>query len=798
MSLSLKARGRSRGGTQLLSEIDQARFNGDYAHALELSHSLPSSSVQYFEGLRGLIAGEEELERQIHSQTPDDSGCRIAIRYFEDVIAKKATHYAQDVLEARILLARATLAIGKKREALSILQSLALPNAKQLAPDVTERHVLFLAHALTVQASLSDDWLPIGARVYELMSQHFFTRTQMSVTATSKLVVVVSLLDRYCTATAAKGDFGCIESLRLALGQSTGAPSLPQLIWVQLAMTLAHILATTPPADYQPPKPRVSSTRGRGNEQSNPTTPDGEAILLLTLAEQRLLAMPNPTARRLSVVFTALYDRLYTLMQRNGLISDLVVVLERAVAYTHAVDNSQLWLKLGIALVQLEALKAATQVFDECLALSQATPTFLINVLQHAVPCVLRQSYKAQERAEAYLVQLKKFTYASVTATESDDSPSYLDIDSDEPVPDHPVCTGYFGLEALRWLCLFRQTEDEQKAQNALLTAEAFCSKMVPKYMSLDNWYTASLISTHGRNIPTAVLRVTSALGIEPFHAPSMKLLALLYSAQNQDDHALAVCSRLLEETPKDMTVIRLTAQLVHKKDGANAALSFYLEAIQQFSPDATPGTGRDSGLAPTAVYSHTRADSIYSLHSTNAQSILSVATSGVDTIVSSIAGMYGVGHQTEQTQLLLDAAHLYISLGEFKEADQCIEAAISVTDVNVEVAFAKAKLMQAREQDAPEVISQLELALACDERHLPTLVELSRYLFAAGNSDMAEHWLTAALNVDPMAPEPYELLATIHQQRNQHDVAADLIVRGLEVAGSTPQLPFTLCPAVL
>eukprot|EP01147_Barroeca_monosierra_P010999 gene10999-3071_t len=817
-----KERGGSRAGTLLLAEINQYRLRGDYKSLLTASHTLPSSTILQSASLRNLILGECELEeyvihqqqrQEIYDGEEDTEDCddnslsgsspslQVAKRYLKEVISANTNQ--SDSLEASLYLARVYLMSGRSSDAIKIYKE----NIPLLEADLSmsQFRAILTAHAFLCYGTLVEE----PREIHDACFQPLLLTTALS--------DISHFLLSYLRHLACTSLQDAIDETRNLISQRNAVP--PELR-VELLVLLSDIYLDNPAVStcYQrlSTTKMLSSSSAKRNsrtasdmQSSKPETPDEEAILALLIAELELLS--TQVAFEHVKIYLQVYESIVMFLLLNEQYLHAHAVIERAVATTYGVENFHLWMLLASVAESTNQLGYSLAIFQQC-------GKDITSTNEQGKKCL---SYVAAARVGLLVASSSRQSTASNFVSVFEEMVLNL-LDQARPLaPEISYLTIIDQLYAICHLQRFRNSLDPSRQAHSLRSAKACLARINTDVKTADCYYLEALVAVHAGATDDAASAIWDCLALANSHRAGMLLLALIMTAKHEYvymntfwsyisafsyEGAISVCKSVLSLFPSDMLAMRITALCAHVLNGPRIALGTYETFFSIIRPTVrSPNKSSRSVMSgytiPGAPEDSTNLDLLgvdeaESTFSIQSGRLSSTSNSGSEIEDWFSAGGAGIASEILMSEIWLDCAKWFNSLGQLEDAEKCIQQVrqISGTFAASECFMARCSHQQGRFREA---IRQYEQALTFDNQNVTALINLGICQHVQGETDMAEHHIHRALRAEPTNAEAHRALAHLLRERGELEQSAQCLLRALQLEAHQPLVSYDKLPCL-
>ncbi|XP_030627001.1 tetratricopeptide repeat protein 7A [Chanos chanos] len=516
-----------------------------------------------------------------------------------------------------------------------------------------------------------------------------------------------------------------------------------------------------------------------------------EAVLLLLITESMasgeavISRTPeHKEAREASIQdASSVYDLLSIGMARRGQYAMLSECLERAMKFSF--NEFHLWYQLGLSLMACGKSEGAVSVFKECARMRPQDPT---PPLLAAKVCINQLHWL--EEAEAL---------AESVITLGDEAGESLS----RAVLAKGLC---YSLQASDATLKGEQDELNRKALQALQKAHALDPQdpQIAFYLALQ----LALV----RQVSAAMEPLQLALSLRSDDLHSLHLLALLFSAQKHNQHALDTLTLAINQYPENFNLLFTKVKLEEALFGPSVALQTCEDMLQLWQSRydyVRSGEGDDSSSLPPESGTMSRKPSGIHLTlpdfqetDTGSQSAPSVAASRLEQAMSEVSAISSAHRQgpayiwTTLERVWLQAGELFMEDGRVKEAQFCVQEAGTLFPTSHSVLLLKGRLAEMTGHDS-EAKSLYDEALAINPRGHHILLHLGKLLVRTGRVALGEKVLRDAVQSHSTAHEAWSGLGEALQSRGSSQ-APDCFLTALELEASCPIRPFTIIPREL
>ncbi|KAI0239520.1 Tetratricopeptide repeat protein 7B [Lamellibrachia satsuma] len=183
-----------------------------------------------------------------------------------------------------------------------------------------------------------------------------------------------------------------------------------------------------------------------------------------------------------------------------------------------------------------------------------------------------------------------------------------------------------------------------------------------------------------------------------------------------------------------------------------------------------------------------------------------SVAASRIEQALSGVASSMGSCLQPKQgpqqmwsiqTQIWLELAELYLSVGKLDSAHACIQEASTIFPISHMVSYMKGRMAEQKEEFS-DAKSYYENAVSINPAHVRSLQHLGQVLYMTGNLHMAEKVLRDAVNADPMCNKSWQFLGDVLLTLEQTESASQCLLTAVDIESTNPIMPFSTVPKTL
>eukprot|EP00117_Sycon_ciliatum_P000470 scpid27825/ scgid6518/ Tetratricopeptide repeat protein 7B; Tetratricopeptide repeat protein 7-like-1 len=146
------------------------------------------------------------------------------------------------------------------------------------------------------------------------------------------------------------------------------------------------------------------------------------------------------------------------------------------------------------------------------------------------------------------------------------------------------------------------------------------------------------------------------------------------------------------------------------------------------------------------------------------------------------------------QSRLWLFLAELFLQNEQGKDAGECLEKVGDTTTAEYLYLRGRVKLLEKRFKDAGAL---LEAVLAQDPQHVPSMLALVYIYMHSGNLDMAEHYTSQALAVEPCNHFAWARRGAVLQRKLNHEHTAECFINAIHLESTQPAMPFNDIPII-
>ncbi|XP_069464526.1 tetratricopeptide repeat protein 7A [Ambystoma mexicanum] len=479
---------------------------------------------------------------------------------------------------------------------------------------------------------------------------------------------------------------------------------------------------------------------------------------------------------------SAVYDLLSITMGRRGQYVMLSECLERAMKF--ACGEFHLWYQLALSMIACGKSAYAVSVLKECAKLRPADPTI---PLLAAKVCI-KPLHRLKEGAQ----------YARVVTD--------MGEEAGELQAKGFLALGLiYSLQATDANLKCNQDDLHKKALHALERAHLLAPEdhQIIMYLALQ----LALV----RQISDAIEHLQEALKFCNDDLNSLHLLALLFSAQKDYQHALEIINMAVAEYPENFSILLTKVKLEWALKGPEEALVtvrhmlnlwqtlFHISQISE--PDKETSfveeqvTTKTSGIHLTLPDAHDP-DNGSQRASSIAASRLELAMSEI-TMQSSIHKQGPVQLWISLEQIWLQAAELFLDQQHLREAGFCIQEAASLFPTSHAVLYMRGKLAEMKGclEEAKQLYDE---ALTVNPDGVKIMHSLGLILNRLGRRELAEKVLRDAVQIQSTSHDAWNSLGEVLQAQGKNKAATECFLTALDLESSSPIVPFTVIPREL
>ncbi|NXN18541.1 TTC7A protein, partial [Indicator maculatus] len=479
---------------------------------------------------------------------------------------------------------------------------------------------------------------------------------------------------------------------------------------------------------------------------------------------------------------SAVYDLLSITLGRRGQYVMLSECLERAMKF--AFDEFHLWYQLALSMVACGKSAYAVSVLRECAKLRPTDPTV---PLLAAKVCI------------GSLHWLQEGEYFAKTVID-------MGEDAGESLAKGYLALGLtYSLQATDATLKDTQDELNKKALHTLERARDLAPEdhQIVLYLSLQ----LALV----RQISDAIEHLQEALQLCKDDMNSLHLLALLFSAQKNYQHALEVINMAVAEYPESFSLLftKIKLEWIHK--GPEEALVTCRHMLQMwqmvYNVLQHSGSEKESSVTETPVIKkHNGLHlTLPDVHDTEcgSQRASSLAASRLEKAMSEITMQSSAMKQgpvqlwTVLQQIWLQAAELFMEQQHLKEAGFCIQEAASLFPTSHAVLYMRGRLaeMKGNLEEARQLYDE---ALTVNPAGVEIMHSLGLVLNRLGRRDLAQKVLRDAIQIQTTSHRTWNSLGEVLQAQGKNEAATECFLTALDLESSSPVIPFTVIPREL
>ncbi|KAJ8359733.1 hypothetical protein SKAU_G00162580 [Synaphobranchus kaupii] len=528
-----------------------------------------------------------------------------------------------------------------------------------------------------------------------------------------------------------------------------------------------------------------------------------EAILLLLISEAMTSgdavisrAPEHREAREASLQdATSVYDLLSIAMARRGqyaMLSEVhqngawlrfkIQCLERAMKFSF--NEFHLWYQLGLSLMACGKGAGAVSVLKECAKMRPDDPTV---PLLAAKVCIgqLRRLDEGEALAQSVIAMGNRAT---------------------EFLPRAHLAVG---------LChSLRATDATLKANRDVFNKLALESlerahELDPQDPQIALYLSLQLALT--RQVSAAMKPLQTAVSLRGDDLHSLHLLALLFSAQKHQQHALDTLTLALSQHPENFSLLFTKVKLEEVLYGPATALRTCEDLLQlwhnRYDYARTSDADDSSSLPEPAPLSRKPSGLHLTLPDfqdtdTGSQSAASIAASRLEQAMSEVSAISSSHRQgpayiwATLEHIWLQAGELFMEEGRVKEAQFCAQEAGALFPTSHAVLLLRGQLAEMRGLQTEAKILYDE-ALTIHPAGYRILLHLGKLLVRTGRVSLGEKVLRDAVQAQSTAHEVWSGLGEALQSQGSSQ-APDCFLTALELEASCPIRPFTVIPREL
>ncbi|XP_053568212.1 tetratricopeptide repeat protein 7A [Bombina bombina] len=515
-----------------------------------------------------------------------------------------------------------------------------------------------------------------------------------------------------------------------------------------------------------------------------------EALLLLLISEsmanQDAVISRAPDQKEDRAVSlknaSAVYDLLSITMGRRGQYAMLSECLERAMKF--AFGEFHLWYQLALSMMSCGKFAYAVSVLKECTKLRPTDPTIL---LLAAKVCI--GSLHWLQEAEQF---------AKIVVDMGDDAGEFLAK----------------GFLALGLVYSLQATDATQKSTQDDLNKKSLQILQRAHELNPDDpqisFYVALQLGLV-RQVSDAIDHLQETIKHYKDDIHSLHLLALLFSAQKQYQHALGVIQMALTEYPENFSIMftKVKLELVHKGPEDAIVTCRHMLFIWQklFNFSQLSESEKENSLADVPLSRkhsgmHLVLPDAYDPEN-GSQRASSIAASRLEQAMSEITMHSSVQKQgplhqwITLEQIWLQAAEVFMEQQHLKDAGFCIQEASSLFPTSHTVLYLRGRLAEMKGclEEAKQLYDE---ALTVNPDGVKIMHSLGLILMKLGRQDLAEKYLRDAVRIQCSSHEAWNALGEVLQAQGKHEAAVECFITALDLESSSPIVPFTIIPREL
>uniref|UniRef100_A0A0X3NYY4 Tetratricopeptide repeat protein 7 N-terminal domain-containing protein n=1 Tax=Schistocephalus solidus TaxID=70667 RepID=A0A0X3NYY4_SCHSO len=832
--------------TRLELEIERNRAEGNLTKALEQAYPLKGERGGPSASLFHLVFCENKLE-------PAEKDCSSAIDFAgAESAAEDALRTASDDqyrLEALILKAKIAFIRENYATVVELLDGVDLKNAK--IESYTARFVRLLCEGLAMlglskerTASKTETMLsPEICDCYELAGNMCIRHLQELESSVPESVlpigipkvVELAIKRRVLIPLQQNNVIDAVSRFRnlMRFVETPSTRPLRQLLARQLAELLLRIVSSgnyqkcLTASDSNVPMNQVVEYRRPRRYSADRFVPDDqlqEAILMLLISEyiasqevilNRSAELSQERQRTVNEAI-AVYDLLAIALVRKGCFSFLSKTLERALKFAYC--EFQIWYQFALSLISSRKYYRAYLILRECQRIDPSKPSIYLL----ASSLCLGHLHLIEEGMV--------FASKGIEVTSKSDEPCLC-------ARAHLMLGWGYSLSARECRMLQKKNELHRLAVEEYTTAT---KKDPDDHLA---WYHLGVELAIQRQIEEAFKACQRSILLAPLVPNTIRLLALLHTAaasgasgtsgggnrRRRLEQAIRALRGGLADQPTDFGLLFTLALVETELNGAQAGLLVYMQMLEQwrdcFNAACDNTALRDHLQLVANSHSNTESVTVSGATVDFAYTDVTDCEAGInfagdscglpsltrlETTFAEIAGARTPQPPTSPTKpsiknsvpafsllakILGAMAELYLSLDRKRDAQACVEEAISRSQLSHELIYLRGRVLEADGQ-VESARAMYESAIAINPSHVKALYALARILRDSEQYILAEQVLRDALAVDSTNSRVWCLLGEVLSSSSTSDpdskaTATTAFLSAVELEQSEPVEPF-------
>ncbi|XP_027239784.1 tetratricopeptide repeat protein 7A isoform X3 [Cricetulus griseus] len=313
------------------------------------------------------------------------------------------------------------------------------------------------------------------------------------------------------------------------------------------------------------------------------------------------------------------------------------------------------------------------------------------------------------------------------------------------------------------------------------------------------------------RQISSAIEHLQESLTMCRDDANALHLLALLFSAQKHNQHALDVINMAIAEYPENFNLMFTKVKLEQVLKGPEEALVTCRQMLRLWQTlynfSQLGGLERDGSFEGLTVKKqngiHLTLPDAHDADSAGSRRASSIAASRLEeamselTITTSVLKQGPMQLWTTLEQIWLQAAELFMEQRHLKEAGFCIQEASGLFPTSHSVLYMRGRLAEVK-GNLEEATQLYKEALTVNPDGVCIMHSLGLMLSQLGHKSLAQKVLRDAVERQSTCHEAWQGLGQVLQDQGQNEAAVDCFLTALELEASSPVLPFSIIPREL
>lgn len=144
-----------------------------------------------------------------------------------------------------------------------------------------------------------------------------------------------------------------------------------------------------------------------------------------------------------------------------------------------------------------------------------------------------------------------------------------------------------------------------------------------------------------------------------------------------------------------------------------------------------------------------------------------------------------------DQASVWLGIAHIFLSLGQYKDAEDCLSQAKDYAPWSSDVPFYEGRI--AEEQGNHDLaLPKYQKSLAINPLHVPSLLRLGILYLRQDQLALSEKYLLSCLRKDERSHEAWYHLGRVEQHKGDPIKASEYFLAAIELERTAPVVPFS------